>query len=67
MPGVGFVSGVGEASPDEPRENLTGDPYFTDGLRAVLLVSDEPTSFLELQFFDWEFPPKGEEFKKELF
>jgi len=63
---MGFVSGVGAATPHEPRENLTGDPYFTDGLRVVLLVSDEPTSFLDLQFFDWDFPPKGEEFKKEL-
>ena len=38
----GYVPGVGEAPFDEPRGNLTGDPYFTDGLRIVLFHSSEP-------------------------
>ena len=33
---LGYVEGVGVAPIEEPRGNLTGDPYFTDGLRAVL-------------------------------
>jgi hypothetical protein len=32
---LGFVSGVEFAPATAPRRNLTGDPYFTDGLRAV--------------------------------
>jgi LssY C-terminus len=36
---LGFVAGVGSAPADEPRRNLTGDPYFTDGMRAVALLS----------------------------
>jgi len=28
----GFVKGVGTAPRNEPRQNLTGDPYYTDGL-----------------------------------
>jgi len=39
---VGWVGGVGEATSDQPRRNLTGDPYFTDGLRAVLFLSSSP-------------------------
>ncbi len=35
---VQFVGGVGEATPSSPRRNLTGDPYFTDGMRAVLFL-----------------------------
>ena len=31
-----YVRGVGEAPMDQPRGNLTGDPYFTDGYRLVL-------------------------------
>ena len=35
----GFVTGVGAAPPSAPRTNLTGDPYYTDGLRAVVFLS----------------------------
>lgn len=37
-----FVRGVGEATLDQPRFNLTDDPYFTDGMRMVLWVSRKP-------------------------
>lgn len=37
---VGYVDGVGECGPAAPRHNLTGDPYFTDGRRAVILLSE---------------------------
>ena len=37
-----FVRGVGEASKDRPRLNLTDDPYFTDGMRLVVWLSREP-------------------------
>jgi LssY C-terminus len=38
--GVAYVEGVGECSEAEPRRNLCGDRYFTDGKRAVLLLSE---------------------------
>lgn len=37
-----FASGVGEASVDHPRSNLTDDPYITDGLRLVAWISARP-------------------------
>jgi hypothetical protein len=37
---VGYVDGVGECSQTAPRRNLTGDPYFTDGRRAAILLSE---------------------------
>jgi hypothetical protein len=36
---AGYVGGVGACSPTAPRHNLTGDPYFTDGKRAVILLA----------------------------
>ena len=41
----GLVGGVGSASLERPRLNFTGDPYFTDGRRAVLWLSAKPVSY----------------------
>ena len=49
---IGYVEGVGAAPYEEPRGNLTGDPYFTDGLRVVMWVSDSPKSLSELAVLD---------------
>jgi len=36
---LGFVGGVEPAPVASPCHNLTGDPYFTDGQRAVAILS----------------------------
>jgi len=46
----GYVGGVGAAPPTAPRRNMTGDPYFTDGLRAILVLSTNNT---RAKFFSW--------------
>jgi len=53
---VGFVKGVGRATPSKPRNNLTGDPYFTDGLRAVIFLDPGPTSLEQVRTLKWEHP-----------
>jgi hypothetical protein len=45
---VGQVAGVGAAPASAPRRNLTGDPYFTDGSRALLVLARKRT---EASFF----------------
>lgn len=50
---LAMAGGVGFVSPQEPRGNLTGDPWFTDGNRAVILLTSEPTDVLEIQWLDW--------------
>ena len=55
---LAFIKGVGAASISEPRFNLTGDAYFTDGLRAVLWVSSNPVDLEEVEFLQWEIPSK---------
>ena len=41
---TGYIDGVGECAKTSPRHNLTGDPYFTDGKRAVIVLSEERTT-----------------------
>lgn len=53
---VGYVSGVGAATPENPKYNLTADPVHTDGLRAVLLFDSHPHSLSDIEFFPWEIP-----------
>jgi hypothetical protein len=55
-----YVEGVGEAPIAEPRGNLTGDPYFTDGYRLVLWVTSSPVDLSDVQFEHWRVPPGHE-------
>jgi hypothetical protein len=41
---VAYVDGVGACDFDQPKLNLTGDPYFTDGKRAVIALSKARTA-----------------------
>ena len=52
----GYVGGVGEVPFSQPRGNLTGDPWFSDGYRLVLWVGKEPVPLPEIQFLDWRRP-----------
>ena len=41
---AGYVDGVGPCDRAAPRRNLTGDPYYTDGKRAVVFLSETQTT-----------------------
>ncbi len=56
---IGFVGGGETATPLAPLTNLTGDDYFTDGLRAVLFLSSSPVGADEIQVLPWAYPPRG--------
>lgn len=53
----GYVKGVKQAPRSTPRQNLTGDPYFTDGLRAIMFFDRRPTALAEIEMLDWERTP----------
>jgi hypothetical protein len=55
--GFGFVQGVGASSMPNPRVNLAGDPYLTDGLRVVLFLGTPRRAFDQVELLDWE-PPR---------
>ncbi|WP_180733009.1 LssY C-terminal domain-containing protein [Paraburkholderia sp. PGU19] len=50
---LGLVAGVGAAPQSTPRENLTTDPYYTDGYRQVLVFDHAPRSLAEIELFPW--------------
>ena len=50
----GFVRGVGVSTLPEPRVNLTGEHYLTDGLRLVLFLNEPRRTFQQIEFLDWE-------------
>ena len=53
----GYVDGVGAAPASAPRANLTGDPYYTDGLRAVIFLSNQTTPLENIDRLPWQVPP----------
>jgi hypothetical protein len=55
----GYVEGVGAAPASAPRPNLTGDPYYTDGLRAVLFLSDQPIPLGDIERLPWDAPTQS--------
>ena len=61
LPKFAFVKGVGAAPMSKPRGNLTGDPYFTNGLRTVLWVCGDPVDLEDVEFLEWEVPPLEKE------
>jgi len=52
----GHAGGVGRVSPEQPRCNLTGDPWFTDGFRLVLWVSSQPVPLSSVARLPWRMP-----------
>jgi len=54
---LAYVGGVGAAPMDQPRGNLTGDPYFTDGYRLVLWVTSQPVDLADVGVEIWRIPP----------
>jgi hypothetical protein len=55
----GWVKGVGATSVTNPRHMADGTPFFTDGLRAVLVFDQKPRSLEEIEILDWErVPPR---------
>jgi hypothetical protein len=53
---VGYVKGVGVVTKGEPRMNLVGDPFYSDGLRAVLFFEARPYTLSDIELLEWEFP-----------
>ena len=53
---VGYVKGVGVVSKEALRMNLVGDPFYTDGFRAVLFFEPRPYTLSDIEHLGWETP-----------
>ena len=51
-----YVGGVGETPMDAPRGNLTGDPWFTDGLRVVMWIPPGLVDLDDVRYVNWITP-----------
>ena len=51
---MGYTKGVGYSNREAPRFNYTKDPYYTDGLRVVLILGKERRSLDSVEFLHWE-------------
>ena len=51
---LGFVRGVGTATPEAPHRNLMNAPWWTDGLRLVIELADEKVPIPHVRFFAWD-------------
>ena len=49
----GDVGGVGAVTHEAPKENLLGSPWWTDGRRIVLRLTEEPIPLEEMEWMDW--------------
>jgi hypothetical protein len=54
----GYVEGVGSSTMLEPRKNLRGNPFFTDGYRLIVWLSGRAISLKDVEFVEWELPPE---------
>jgi hypothetical protein len=50
---IGMVNGVGEVLREAPKQNLLGTPWWTDGQRAVLTLTNTPVPLEEVELTDW--------------
>lgn len=64
---VGYVEGHVPASHTEPHRNAEGDPYFTDGLRAVFFMSERPVARTDIDLLRWELPPSLLPYREQIF
>ena len=51
-----YVGGSNKSSIEEPGRNLTGDPYFTDGLRLVMWIASDPVNLQDIKYVGWSNP-----------
>jgi hypothetical protein len=52
----GFVKGAPAAQRTAPRSNLTDDPYFSDGMRLVVILARAPVDPVRIGSLGWEEP-----------
>lgn len=51
---VEFVRAGHPISRNNPEKNTTGDPFYTDGMQALLFLSEKPIATDELEIGDWK-------------
>lgn len=53
---LGYVKGVGYSDREATRFNYTRDPYYTDGLRVMLILGEERVPLDSIEYLPWVKP-----------
>ena len=53
---TGYVRGSQPSTPAATHYNLTPDPYYSDGLRAVMVLDQRPVALNDIVILDWDRP-----------
>jgi hypothetical protein len=59
---MGYAGGVGASLRSSPRFNYTNDPYYTDGLRLIVFLTQDSVALDEIRWLGWEIPPQVESY-----
>ncbi len=59
LAGFGYADGVGITTEEAPQMNLVGDPWFSDGRRAVMFFEPRPRALSEIDFFFFDSVPRN--------
>jgi hypothetical protein len=54
----GYVDGVGEATAEAPKFNLSEDPYRTDGRRLVIVLAKDPVPINQFSVIPFRNPAR---------
>jgi hypothetical protein len=60
-----WLQGPNVVSIDEPKKDVMGNEYFTDGYRIVIWPSGRPISLLEAEHVTWDSPPQRQHWEPE--
>lgn len=63
---VGYVKGVGYSDRKAPRFNYTNDPFYTDGLRVVLILGKDRLSLDSIEDLPWERATERKQNKEDI-
>lgn len=50
---IGMLKGVGEVTREQPKKNLLGSPWWTNGRRVVLHLSEKPVPLEMVELMEW--------------
>ena len=53
---IGEVQGVGQVTRENPKHNLLGSPWWSDGHRVILILSEEAVPLEEVELAEWAEP-----------
>ncbi|WP_158598022.1 LssY C-terminal domain-containing protein [Noviherbaspirillum saxi] len=62
---LSYTKGVGAAAKTAPRRNAENDPYYTDGLRAIVMLKEKRADTSTIELFGEHYPVSARQLRNE--